>query len=103
MPNPKPEPATAIIESKLSLLRKYIVEIVIVVLATSVIYLFNAQNKQQTLILEYYKEDKSKDVETISRNNSIIETNNVMMITIKTLVQEIHEQKLNHPTEGAPN
>lgn len=75
-------------------MRRYISEIIIVVLASCVLYLFRNQAALNQNIIEYYKTDKSKDMEEIQRSRSVIETNSTILRDLRQLIREATHLKI---------
>jgi hypothetical protein len=82
------EIAIAVTEKKLSLVRRYIVELLIVVLSFAVVFLFQKQDRMNERLIKYYIEDKNKDQESRIHNSSVIETNNVILRDIRLMFRE---------------
>ena len=84
-----PELTTAIMANKLSMIRNYISELVIVTLACSVFYLYKEQNRMQNSLVEFYQADKARDLQHIIHNNSVIETNNIILRDLRQVMREV--------------
>lgn len=85
--------AVALVERKLSLLRRYIVEILIVVLTASVVYMFQKQDRMNERLIRYYIEDKNRDQQHLINNSSVIETNNVILRDLRQMYRELDYKK----------